>query len=268
MDRTFEDERLGPYRLLRPLTSTSMAERWVGLHEREQTTYVLYLFDVCHDRAEERRFIDAMEQVSRIDQAHLLPIVHYSILAGGRPWAVTPYLGSQVGLVTLESLREEKGGSMPLVEVERVLSQLLATCSEASEAGVYHGPLKAEDVLVDRSGRVSIEMYGVSRMLEGLSNTGEIARDEVRSLIELAYYLLTGLSAEEPRIPAGRLIKRLPGTWNAWIEEGLSPVGGFDSAAEALAAMPGQHGAALEVNTRSMRTVFGRVRSALGPRQG
>lgn len=244
-----------------------MAERWVGLHEREQTTYVLYMFDVCHDRAEERRFIDAMEQVSRISKAHMLPIVHYSIMAGGRPWAVTPYLGSQVGLVTLESLRLEKGGAMPLVEVERVLSQLLSACREANEAGVYHGPLKAEDVLVDRSGRVSIEMYGVRRMLEGLANSSEIAHDEVRSLIELAYFLLTGLSAEEPRIPAGRLIKRLPGAWNAWIEEGLSPVSGFDSAEAALEAMPGHHGAALEVNTRSVRTVFGRVRSALGPKQ-
>ena len=267
MDRTYEDERLGPYRLLRPLLPSAIAERWVGLHEREQTTYVLHLFDVCHDRADERRFISAMEQLTTLDQAHILPVNHFSILPGGQPWAVTPYLGSQVGLVTLDSLRIEKGGVMPAVEVERVMSQLFSASAGANDAGVHHGPITAEQILVDRSGSVSIEMYGVRRRLEGLVDNGEIARDEVRSLVELAYFLLTGLPAEEPRIPAGRLVRRLPGAWDAWIEEGLSPVGGFESAKFAVSSLPGHEPDSGEAGGRTVKTVIGRVRSVLGPRQ-
>ncbi len=268
MDRTFEDERLGPYRLLRPLESSDIAERWVGLHEREQTTFVVHLFDVCHDRADERRFISAMEKLSSFEQAHVLPVHHYAFLASGRPWAVTPYLGSQVGLVTLESLRLEKGGVMPAVEVERVMCQLFSASCAAHDAGVHHGPIRPDEVLVDRSGSASIEMYGVRRLLDGLVDAnGEIVRDEVRSLVELAYYLLTGLPAEEPRIPAGRLVKRLPSAWDAWIEEGLSPVGGFESAADALAALPGRRESDVDASAYTVKTVIGRVRSALGPKQ-
>ena len=267
MDRTTEDVRLGPYRLLRPLESNHLAERWVGLHERDQTTSVIYLFPPCHDRADERRFVRAMERVAALHRAHILHVEHYALQPGGRPWATTSYLGSQVGLVTLESLRLEKGGTMPHLEVERVMSQLLSACAAAHEAGVHHGPIGADEVLVDRSGSVWIEMYGVARLLDGLSDGNtEIARDEVRSLTELAYYLLTGLRAEEPRIPAGRLVKRLPGAWDAWIEEGLSAVGGFESASEAFAALPGHHAEPVETSVGAVKTVLGRVRSALGSR--
>jgi len=268
MDRTYEVDRLGPYRLLRPLEPSAIAERWVGLHEREQSTYMLHLFEPCHDRADERRLIKAMEQLEPLQHAHLLPVLHYAIVPAGRPWAVTPYLGSQVGLVTLESLRLEKGGAMPLVEVERVMSQLLLAVCRAHEHAVHHGPIGAQEILVDRSGSVSVEMYGVRRLLDGLADANdEIRRDEVRSVVELAYFLLTGLSPEEPRIPAGRLVRRLPSAWDAWIEEGLSAVEGFDSAAHALAALPGYVAEDAEAGANTVRTVIGRVRSALAPRQ-
>lgn len=267
MDRTIEHDRIGPYRLLRPLEGSRHGERWVGLHERDQTTWVVHLLPTCHDRAEERRFLRAMERVASLKHAHVLPIEHYSILPGGRPWAVTAYLGSQVGLVTLESLRIEKGGMMAGVEVERVMCHLLLASAGAHEVGVHHGPISTDEVLVDRSGSVSVEMYGVGRTLDGLvEGNSEIARDEIRSIVELGYFLLTGLPAEEPRIPAGRLVRRMNGALDAWIEEGLSAVGGFESASEALSRLPGRHAVPADGPPRTVKTVIGRVRSALGPR--
>jgi hypothetical protein len=266
MDATFEDARLGPYRLLRLLAPSRFADRWVALHERHQTTHVIHVFEACHDRAEERRFVTAMERVASLRQAHLQPVVQYSLTNAGRPWAVTEYIGSQVGLVTLESLRVEKGGAMASVEVERVMNQLLSASIEAHANAIHHGPIHADEVLVDRSGSVAIEMYGVARILQGLADANsEVIRDEVRSCVELGYFLLTGLPAEEPRIPAGRLLRKGGGAWDAWIEEGLSAVGGYESPADALAQLPGQHRDGADSGVR-VRTVIGRVRSVLGPR--
>ena len=44
--------------------------------------------------------------------------------------------------------------------------------------------------------------------------------------MEIGYLLLTGLRAEEPLIPAARLVPELGRAWNAWLEKGLDPARG------------------------------------------
>ncbi|MFG0259162.1 MAG: hypothetical protein ACF8LK_02325, partial [Phycisphaerales bacterium JB041] len=113
--------------------------------------------------------------------------------------------------------------------------------------------------LVDRHGSLLIELYGVARALAGLEGmNGELVRDEVRSVVEIAYRLLTGIEADEPRIPVGRLVKRIPRGFEQWVETGLDPTGGYQTAQDAIDALAESKA---EPETSRVRTVLGRFAS-------
>lgn len=274
MDTTDQSPRVGPFRLVRPLSPGKLAERWLALDERDNSTHVLHRFDLGGDRlggdrAERRRFLAAIEEASALRHPHLLAVKTFSMGTGvsaGAAWVVTPYTGSQEGLLTLSQLVRSKGGSLSPVEAERAVEQLLEAMTYAHAADRHHGPLSAEEVLVDRRGSLAIEMYGLRRRLAGFSSgNAELVRDEVRSVVELAYRLLTGLPADEPRIPAGRLVRKLDPRWDEWLEMGLDPTGGFATAFEALQALPSR---AREFDRRErvgpVRVVLSRFRRAMG----
>jgi hypothetical protein len=106
---------------------------------------------------------------------------------------------------------------------------------------------------------VLLELYGVARVLQGLDHANsELVRDEVRSIVEIAYRLVTGLPADEPRIPASRLARRLPRAFDEWLEEGLHPTAGFQTAEEALSKLPHRRP---EPEPSRVRTVLGRLRA-------
>ena len=234
-----ESLRFGPYQLMRPLSLCRLGQRWLVLHTDDQTSHTLYHFRACHDRVERRRFSESMQALSSLDHPHLLGIEMRSFASDGTPWAVTPYMGNHSGLVTIRDVVKAKGELLPAWEAERAVLQLLEAVDYAHSMGVHHGPINADDVLVDTHGSILIEMYGVAHTLAGLGRSNpEIIRDEIRSLVEIAYRIATGLPADEPRIPATRLDKRIPATFERWLETGLNPSLGYKNAAEAIAKLP------------------------------
>jgi hypothetical protein len=261
--------RIGPFRLVQPLEAGPLAERWLALDEREESTHVAHRFRPGADRGEIRRLVAGMERLSGLSHPHILPIEHFTLERstgkGDGAWIVTPYTGTPEGLVTLPVLRDDKGGQMPPVEVERTLMHLLEASEHAHASGFRHGPVAAEEILVDRRGSVSIELYGLRRIIRGGEGGpfSEIERDEVRSIVEIGYWLLTGLSAEEPRIRADRLFQKLDHRWDEWFDAGLDPMAGFLSAGEAQALLP-SHRREVEIRTNPVRSVLGTFRRVLG----
>lgn len=251
--------RFGPFSLVRELAASRLAGRWLALRERDQSSHAVYRFAICNDRVERRRHTRAMQSLSGLHHPHILGIEMCSFEIGDEPWAVTPYTGNHESVVTLGDVACAKGDVLPPFEAERAVQQVLEAAAYAHSVGVMHGPLSIDELLVDRHGSVLVEMYGVPRVLAGL-DTGntEIARDEVRSVVEIAYRLLTGLPADEPRIPASRLAKRLPRDFEEWLDEGLNPGGGFQTAAEAIAKLPSNRP---EPEPSRVRTVLGRLRA-------
>lgn len=258
---------IGPYRILRPLQPGRLAARWLAVHDRDLTSHVAHEFS-CRDRAEQRRFTAAFEQVSGLEHPNILPVEQFALADTHVAWVLTPYTGNQEGLVTLDSLLRAKGGRMPVDEAERALSQVLRAVEYAHSRGFIHGVINADQVLVDRHGRISVELYGLDRRLGGLAaGNSEVVRDEVRSVAEMGYRLVTGLSSEEPRIPAGRLIEKLDGLWDEWFDAGLDALsGGFSSASDAAAFLPSARRISEpRLPVMSVRRVLGRVRAALRP---
>ncbi len=269
-DRPDHPHQLGHIRLVRELPDATVGQRWIGLHDHHRTNHLIYRLPVCRDRGERRDMLELLERTSAIRHPHLLAIEQYTLGRDGSAWVVAPYTGSQAGLVTLNDLLEAKGGTMPSFEGERTLEHLLSGVALAHEAGVVHGPALDDELLVDRHGRLLIELYGLRRGLrhDASSERQEDTRDEIRSIVHLGYRLLTGLTPDEPLLPASRVVKRLEKRWDTWFERGLDPTGGFDSAASALEALrSGETQAAPVVRAKS---VLGRLGWAgLGPkRQG
>jgi serine/threonine protein kinase len=267
MDQTEQRQTLGSYEIVRELVPCAVSRRWFAVHAQNQTSHVLYELGSCRDRAGQRRFVAAVQSLAQLHHAHILPVESLTF-SRDEPWLVTPYTGNQEGLVTLGSLAQAKGGSMSGTEAARALVQLLAALEYAQVQHHTHGPIAMDEVLVDRHGSVSIELFGLSRALKGLGlGNAELRADEVRSIVEMGYQLVTGRIAEEPRIAACKLSRTLDRRWDDWFAAGLDPVGGFRSAGEALEAFPTRT-TAVESGPRAgaVKVVIGRVRSAL--RQG
>lgn len=236
-----ERQQLGPFVLIRPFAPVIGATRWLALHESHHTSHIVYQFPACHDKNEQRRFLSAVQTVCVLAHPHLQKIEQYSFDGARNGYVVTPFPGDASGLLFLDSLLRAKGGRMHADEAHRAVVQLLEAFDAAHLLRLNHGPLSMGDVLVDRHGSLMIELYGLSRHLRGLTQgNSELVRDEIRSVVEIGYQLITGLRAEEPIIPAGRLVKRLDPAWDAWFERGLDPADGFETAREAMEALPGQ----------------------------
>lgn len=229
----------GPYRLVRRLAASAMAERWLALHERKLSSHVVHRFEPCRDKSEQRRVLGAIEQGQALHGPHLLPIELFSLSIGQNPCAVTPYTGNHEGLLTLAGLLEAKGGRMAAPEAERAVRHLLEASRYAHSMGQVHGEMRWDEVLVDRHGSCAVEFYGLARRMGLVSGPAtELRRDEIRSVVEMGYRMVTGLGADEPRIAPSRLNKRLDASWDAYFDAGLDAAGGFESAAEALEALP------------------------------
>lgn len=242
MESRGQASRIGPYRLVRPLKPGRLGVRWLAVNDLGPESHVIHELPVGGDKAEQRRFLNAIESLAGLDQPHILPIEQFTLSRGGngRAYVITPYTGTMDGLVTLKDLLAAKGGSMSPLEAERAVVQLLEAVRHAHERSLRHGPIGLDEILVDRRGSLWIELYGMARLLRrapGMSSP-EPERDEVRSVIGTGYRLLTGVAADEPRMPAARLVKRLDKRWDGWFDEGLDAAAGYESAAEALAALP------------------------------
>jgi len=255
--------RFGPYVLIKALPPTTLAARFLALHEGNHSSHVVYRFPVCHDKSEKRRFLSAVERCSRLCHPHILRIEQFSLDGGTSGWIISPYTGDVDGLLTLARLLRDKGGHMPPDEAQRAVIQLLEAAGDAHSQHQNHGPIGMDEVLIDRHGSLFIELYGMGRQLAGLNEgNSELIRDEIRSIVEIGYQLVTGLRAEEPLIPAGRLVKRLPASWDRWFEAGLDPSAGFDSAQTALRALPPHAADEPARRVPTVRTMFGRLRFA------
>ncbi len=229
----------GPYRLIRPLAPSTLGERFLALHVRRQTSHVVHRFQVCRDRVERRRFTSALEALTRLDHPHLLRVEQFSFGALGRPHAVTPYTGSHDGLLTLRTLLDQKGGRLSEFEALRLLEHLLDASAYAHDHGLYHGALDPDEVLIDRSGCVLIEHYGLSRAIYADADDEGSRNDEILSILRLGYEALTGVVPQSPMVRPTRLVRLADRDWDAFFEaclDGAEPL----EPARVAAMLPGR----------------------------
>ena len=97
-------------------------DRFLALHEGHQTSHVAYRFGP-KGKAEEGRFVAAVESAALLEHSHALKIQQFTFDITGQAWVLTPYPGDADGVRTLGRLLREKGGQMRPVEAERAMEQ-------------------------------------------------------------------------------------------------------------------------------------------------
>lgn len=242
---------LGPYELIRPMSPAVVprpasdrghpVQRWLALHTPDETDRLVHVFTEPLDEHELDRAYHALWNLAGVPHAHLLSpecvAVHQR---SGLLWAASRFVGHHERVLTLAEHAEMKGGALPPHEAERAVIQLLESLDAAQSGGILSGPLAADSILVDRRGSVCLELHGLGRALDGLRGFGrELVIDEVRSVVEIGYRLLTGHEPEQTDgLRPSRLVRRLDRAWDPWFEAGLDPVGCFECPRDALEALP------------------------------
>lgn len=238
--------------------------RVLALHAAHQTSHVAYGFGELSDPRDRAKFKRCVDWASSARHPHVLEIEECLFDEHNAAWIITPFDGDVDGVRPVSRLLREKGGQLHPGEAERAMVQLLealvgvhpdASARAAVAVHRWHGPILMDQVLVSRHGSLSIELYGLAGLLErefggGAGEAGGAAhaatssaplgasRDEVRSIVEIGYELITGLRAETPLVPARRLVRGLDARWDEWFAQGLSAGRGFDSAEIALGRLP------------------------------
>lgn len=259
---------VGPFQLVRSLEPSPFGQRWLAQHNQNHADWIVHSFCTQMDKGLRVLLLSWIEAAGSFSHAHLPSI---KLIADGPEvegprciWSAEPYLGNEDGLLTIDRLVKLKGGRMSPAETERVLLHTLDAMRFAHELGICHGLLLGSDLLVDRHGSITIDLYGLRRRLEGkLELNAEAVLDEIRSVAMIGYSALTGLEAEEPRIKATRLVRRLDRSWDEWFEVALDPAGGFSTASEALSALPSIGiRPVIETKPGAARVVLHRLRTA------
>ena len=239
MSNALRAEHFGPYKLIRSVGQTRGIERFVVLCTKTDTNRMLYRFPSLPHHQQRRTLFDSMVTLGMIDHPHLLRVESASYDDRGRLCVITPYTGNHEGLVTLSDLLEQRGGKLGVIEAARAIEHLLCASAHAHENKVAHGPLQPEHILVDRFGSTQVELYGYPALTNiEKSGMNTLVADEIRSIVELAYTMITGLPVSADRLASSRVVRKLDRNWDTWFELGLDPIDGFEDATHALNALP------------------------------
>jgi serine/threonine protein kinase len=271
--RAFDERRFGPYSFVRPLEHGRLGERWLAMHDRDLTSHVVHRLPVRPDNHSRRKFLRSVQPVAELSQAHILSVEQYSLDVSGRGCVVTPFTGNSDGLLTLGGLLLLKAGRMLVPEAARGIRHLLEASAHAHERGVAHGPLTLDQILVDRHGCLQIELYGMERVLAGRVDVNdELVRGEVASIVAIGYRLITGFRPDTPpmqHVPPSEVLKKLvdgpehtrkiDAGWDQFFAKGLDEIEGFASAAEAIAAMPGETPVTPATESISVRALLAKL---------
>jgi len=233
--------RFGPYKLFRKLNPLGQWERWIALHEQNDTDHVVYRHAQSLDAYERRRILEIVAKVSRPNHPHLLPIDAYSFDETGHLCLVSNYTGNQEGLVPIAHLLARRSGRLEVPEVARCVEHLLEAIAHARTHGVWVETIDPDRVLIDRRGSVLYELYGLvnPRVCENVP--GPVA-DEIRAIAEIAAWLLTGIEPRVAPVSVTKVAGRQAKAWESWIAAAIDPLGGFERIEDALSAMPTRDG--------------------------
>jgi serine/threonine protein kinase len=210
----------GPYRVVRPLPQGPMGDRWLAVHNRDFSSHVVHRFAHRLDRAAQRKFAASVQPILALRHAHILAVQGFSFTTLGNPWLVTPFTGNHDGLLTLSDHIRGKGGRLAAFEVQRATSQMLHALAYAHGKGVVNGGIKPTQILVDRHGSLSFELFGLGPALSADATKVDPAA-EVRDLGGLAYRMLTGCRPRFTRsgmlLPPSAIVPRLDRAWDGWL---------------------------------------------------
>jgi serine/threonine protein kinase len=124
----------------------------------------LLLPDHMQDAVVRQRFLQEAELISKLDHAHILPLLEYGANAESA-WMVLPYVSG----ASLRTKLESK--PLPWREAMKLARDVASALSAIHARSIVHRDLKPENVLIDDS-RALLTDFGISKPKRSGLNTG------------------------------------------------------------------------------------------------
>jgi serine/threonine protein kinase len=216
--RVYDAQRLGQYRLTRPLGAGGMGEVYLAEHVLLKQPFAIKLLrpDRVADPAVLQRFEREVHAMARLEHWNTVEIYDFGHGADGSFYYVMEYLP---GLDLHQLVRS--GGPLPAPRAIHVMRQVCAALQEAHQNGLLHRDIKPGNVIVcERAGIYDVAKlldFGLVKHVRGnaddttLTQEGMVAgtpaymspeqaagmenadaRSDIYSLGAVAYFLLTG----------------------------------------------------------------------------
>ena len=172
---------------------------------------------------------------------------------------VTDYTGDNLGLRTMRALLQERARPVENAECRRAAEHVLGAIAAAHAAGIPDGALTLNRLLVDRAGRISVELLGLWSAVRGYGDSAQARRNDVTEAVRMIRAMVIG-RAEVDDLGGGSLRPAvIAEAWAGWISQGAGE--GFETADAALAALPPTSSGVPTVGV--VRGLFDRIRSAV-----
>jgi hypothetical protein len=182
-------EKFGPYVYTAELGVLRVAAdcvfaRWASVHEMTGTSHLVYqMLGPARDKFTRRKFLRAAAGSAGECGPHALGITAYALQASGRACLVSRYPGDLGGVTTLRQHVKGKGGRLGPNELARAVEHLIDALAAGAQGGTVHGAFDLDGCVVDRGGRVAIELFGFGpRWMRPAEDQGQFEREQRGSL--------------------------------------------------------------------------------------
>jgi serine/threonine protein kinase len=200
----------GRYRVDEFIGRGGMAEVYKVWDTRRNTALAMKLLhaDLALDRAFIRRFHREAETLSRLQHPNIVRL--YGLEQDGEQiFMLVDFIEGK----SLKQLIFNSDGPLPFPHVQEIMRQLCQALQFAHYEGFVHADVKPGNVLIDRSGRVMLNDFGIARMaqtgtatLGGAGTPAYMSPEQVRSeqpgaqsdIYSLGVLLFEMLTGERP----------------------------------------------------------------------
>ena len=163
-DEAWAGDRIGPYRLLRPLGRGGMSVVWLAERAdagpKRQVAIKLPLLTLNTPRQQER-FARERDVLAGLEHAHIARLYDAGVGMHGRPYLVLEHVDG----VPLTRYCEERG--LSLAGRLGLFLQVLGAVEYAHAHLVVHRDIKPANILVDAQGQVKLLDFGIAKLLPG-----------------------------------------------------------------------------------------------------
>ncbi|MFC7717234.1 serine/threonine-protein kinase [Nonomuraea recticatena] len=151
------------YRLIEPVGQGGFAVVYRALHERVGRVVAVKILSVADlDERALRNFRRELEVMGRLSgHPNIVAALDTGTTPTGRPYIVMDF---HEGGSLHTQLRA--AGALPANEVLRIGVKVAAALAAVHDAGVFHGDIKPQNILVSKYGEPALADFGVARMLD------------------------------------------------------------------------------------------------------
>ena len=226
---TLEGQTLGKYRVLESLGRGGMAQVYRGYHPQLDRHVAIKVLRV--DLIEQDEFLERFRReahaVSGLRHANIVQVFDFDV-QDDFYYMVMELLEGDTLRARLNEYRLRKE-RMPLAEIARILTDVLAGLEYAHDEGVIHRDIKPANIMLTKKGQAVLTDFGIAQILgstqvtavgammgtlnymapeQGLENRCD-ARSDIYSLGIVLYEMLTGYTPFDADTPLAILMKHL-----------------------------------------------------------